>query len=132
MRLPRRLHDELLTLARDGAGLEVCGIIAGRGEDAERVVPVRNAHPEPARRYEMDPRDQLNAYRAIEDAGQAVVAYYHSHPDHAHGELSATDLALATEGSYALYALVHRDAVRAFAVSDGRAREVPVELIDRP
>jgi proteasome lid subunit RPN8/RPN11 len=124
------LRDELVRRAREGGGLEVCGILAGRGDKAERVLPIRNAHPEPARRYQMDPREQLRAYREIEDAGLEVVAYYHSHPDGARGELSATDLAAATEGGYALYALVHRGVVHAFAVRDAAARPVPVEVTD--
>jgi proteasome lid subunit RPN8/RPN11 len=106
----------------------VSGILAGTGERVERVFPVRNTHADPQRRYQMDPRDQLQAYRDIEDAGLEVIAYYHSHPDFAKGELSATDLAQATEGGYALYALVHRGAVHAFAVDAGSARAVPVEI----
>ena len=94
------------------------------------MLPVRNAHPDPQRRYLMDPREQLHAYRAIEDAGLEVIAYYHSHPDFAKGELSATDLAQATEGDYALYVLVHRNAVHAFAIDGGVARAVAVDVID--
>lgn len=108
----------------------MCGILAGNGDRATRVFPIRNAHPDAQRRYAMDPRDQLHAYRAIEDADLTVIAYYHSHPDSAKGELSATDLAQATEGDYALYALVHRGALRAFAVDAGTAREVPVEITE--
>ena len=81
------------------------------------------------RRYRMDPQGQLHAYRAIEALGLAVVAYYHSHPDFAKGELSATDLGEATEGDYALYALVHGGTVHAFAVADGAARPVPVDVV---
>jgi proteasome lid subunit RPN8/RPN11 len=108
----------------------VSGILAGTGEHVVRVYPIRNAHTDPVRRYEMDPREQLHAYRDIEDAGLDVIAYYHSHPDFAKGELSRTDLALASEGDYALYALVHRGVVHAFAVEDGAAREVPIEMLD--
>jgi proteasome lid subunit RPN8/RPN11 len=122
------IRDELVRLAREGAGREVCGIVAGTGEHAIRVFPIANVHAEPERRYVMDPRGQLEAYRAIEDAGLEVVAYYHSHPDFARPELSATDLAQATEGEYALYALVHGGRVRAFAVDRGAAREVPLEI----
>lgn len=76
----------------------------------------------------MDAVGQLHAYRAIEDDGHEVVAYYHSHPDFAKGELSATDLGQATEGEYALYALVHRGRLHAFAVDGGAQRPVPVVI----
>lgn len=80
----------------------------------------------------MDPLQQLHAYRDIEDAGLAVVAYYHSHPDFARPALSQTDLAAATEGDYALYALVHGGEVYAFALDRGRLpAAVPVETTDR-
>jgi proteasome lid subunit RPN8/RPN11 len=131
LRLSRARLDEILQHVAAGGGLEVSGILAGKRERVERVFPIRNAHADPERRYQMDPREQLHAYRAIEDAGMDVVAYYHSHPDFAKGELSATDLAQATEGDYALYALVHRGALRAFAVERGVAREVPVEVSER-
>ena len=76
----------------------------------------------------MDPLEQLHAYRAIEDAGLDVVAYYHSHPDVARPTLSATDLAQATEGDYALYVLIQGGAVYAFAVDRGKEpARVPVE-----
>ena len=77
----------------------------------------------------MDPRDQLQAYRAIDDAGLEVIAYYHSHPDFAKPELSTTDLSQATEGDYALYVLIHGGDVHAFAVDGGVARRVAVEII---
>jgi len=125
------VHHDVVRRAGEANGLEICGILAGRGDHADRVFPIRNAHADPRRRYQMDPLDQLRAYREIEDADLAVVAYYHSHPDFAKGELSATDLAQATEGDYALYALVYRGILRAFVVAGGAGREVPVEVTER-
>ncbi len=83
-------------------------------------------HDEPGRRYQMDALEQLHAYRAIEDAGLDVLAYYHSHPGFAQPRLSATDLAEATEGRYALYVLLHGGEVYAYAVDGGVQSAVDV------
>jgi proteasome lid subunit RPN8/RPN11 len=102
--------------------------LAGRAEVVERIFPIDNVHADPVHRYEMDPLQQLRAYRDIEDAGLEVLAYYHSHPDFAQPRLSPTDLTQATEGDYALYALIHGGEVRAFALERGSGpRPVPVE-----
>jgi proteasome lid subunit RPN8/RPN11 len=79
VRLPQALYDELVghALADDN---EVCGMVAGRDGVATRVLPVRNAHAFPARNYMMDPNDQHRVFTDIEDAGEDLLAIYHSHP----------------------------------------------------
>jgi len=66
--------------ARSEAPREVCGILAGRGGQISRLIRCTNVHPTPTTRYLIDPREQLKAFRAIESAGEDLVAIYHSHP----------------------------------------------------
>lgn len=39
-----------------------------------------NVHPMPLTRYRIDPREQLRAFREMDERGEELVAIYHSHP----------------------------------------------------
>jgi proteasome lid subunit RPN8/RPN11 len=113
---PEALRQELIDHAREGGEDEVCGILAGRGNDVERVFRVRNAADDVtaeegvfrdratgvasggrrAVHYYMDPRDQLRVYNAIDDLGLDPIGFYHSHT-HSPARPSPTDIRLATD-----------------------------------
>lgn len=71
---------------RDYPG-ECCGVLIGRQTAADKVIesvaPLTNIHEDGvARRFRIDP---LQVYRLEKEArshGNAVVGFYHSHPDH--------------------------------------------------
>lgn len=67
---------------------ECCGLLIGSiTGDAYRVVrvhPCRNLRQEEADdRFEIDPKDYLEADRLARSEGLEVIGAYHSHPDHA-------------------------------------------------
>ena len=122
------LRDEIVAHARDEAPKEACGLIAGRGADATRVIRCANAHPVPATRYTIDPREQLRAFRDMEAKGEELVAIYHSHPI-TQPYPSPTDRAEAhyPEAFYVLVSL--RDAtpeIRAYRVRKAWVLEVEI------
>jgi proteasome lid subunit RPN8/RPN11 len=78
MRIPKALVDEIVAHAREDLPNECCGLVGGVGEEARSAHKVANAAVSPLR-YEMDPKGQLDAYNAIEEAGEELVAIYHSH-----------------------------------------------------
>ena len=45
-----------------------------------RVVRCANVADPPTVRYRIDPREQLEAFRSMDAAGEELVAIYHSHP----------------------------------------------------
>jgi len=118
LRLPSTVRDRIVARARDGAPEEVCGVLGGRREGAgetgsadggatvTRAEPVSNVADAPRTAYELDPGRQLDAMRAVEDDGEAVVGFYHSHPAGPRSP-SATDEARATwsDRSYLIVAL---------------------------
>jgi [CysO sulfur-carrier protein]-S-L-cysteine hydrolase len=53
-------------------------MIATRDGEAVAVHPVRNAMASPLR-YEMDPKQQYDVWKAIDEAGQELGVIYHSH-----------------------------------------------------
>lgn len=85
--LPAAIRDEIVAHARESAPHEACGLLAGRGGRATRVIRCPNLADDPLRRYVMDPGAVLRALRAMSDAGETSadgdegepLAIYHSH-----------------------------------------------------
>jgi [CysO sulfur-carrier protein]-S-L-cysteine hydrolase len=78
MKISKELIDEMVSHAREDLPNECCGMVGGRDGEARRLVRVENAAASPLR-YEMDPQGQYDALKSIEDAGEELVAIYHSH-----------------------------------------------------
>lgn len=79
---------------------ECCGVLVGQFDEADgktvkMVVPCGNTRTDsPANRYHIDPVELVRIQRAALLAGDDIVGFYHSHPDHP-AKWSATDLAEA-------------------------------------
>src|SRR5215216_1323555 len=129
MRIARSMLDQIVAQARDEAPNECCGIVGARDGQAVTVFPVRNAAASPLR-YEMDPKDQLRVFEALEDAELEVGAIYHSHTRSA-PEPSQTDINLAFYPD-ALYVIVgvagEEDDVRAWRIVDGQVSAAPLDV----
>src|SRR5687767_8184581 len=67
---------------------ECCGIMFGREDLSHRIVErVRSTEnvfeaSEQGRRFSIDPLELMRAERDAAGAGQLVLGFYHSHPDH--------------------------------------------------
>jgi proteasome lid subunit RPN8/RPN11 len=92
LELPATLKVQIEAEGSAAFPSECCGIILGRdirdGDNPRRVVerlmPGQNVF-EPDERYHrfsIDPRLQMQAEREAEKAGQTVLGFYHSHPNH--------------------------------------------------
>jgi proteasome lid subunit RPN8/RPN11 len=64
---------------RGGAPVEVCGILAGKSNLAERIYKGSNVDPSPVS-YQLDPREQLRIEKELRRDGLRMLAIYHSHP----------------------------------------------------
>lgn len=76
--LPRSMVDAVLAHARRDHPDECCGIVAGKGNVATRVVPMLNAERSPTG-FVFDPAEQLRVWRALDDADEDLLVVYHSH-----------------------------------------------------
>jgi proteasome lid subunit RPN8/RPN11 len=101
--LPRSVRIAIEQEARAGHPEEVCGLLAGavEGDSGVRCVtwhaPIDNAHPDRrGDRFELDPKQHLQAQKRARAEGLALVGVYHSHPD-AGASPSETDHARAVE-----------------------------------
>jgi [CysO sulfur-carrier protein]-S-L-cysteine hydrolase len=130
MRIARSMLDQIVAQARDEAPNECCGIIGTRDGTAVTVFPVRNAAASPLR-YEMDPKDQLQVFEALDDAELDVGVIYHSHT-RSDPLPSQTDINLAFYPD-AVYVILgvkdpERDDVRAWRIVDGKVSEAALEV----
>lgn len=78
--LPAQVRDAIVSHARDAGRLECCGLVAARGGVPTRTIRCANVAATPAVRYRIDPREQLAAFRSMDEAGEELFAIYHSHP----------------------------------------------------
>ncbi|HEX7051055.1 MAG TPA: M67 family metallopeptidase [Longimicrobiales bacterium] len=94
---PPTLLERVRAHAAEAYPLEACGLLIGREDTAEfrltRVLPCPNvaAQEERHRRFAIEPRAVLNVRRALRGTGEAIIGFFHSHPD-AEATPSATDM----------------------------------------
>ncbi len=132
--LPMPIAEELLRHARAEAPNEACGLLAGDLATgiATAYHPARNADASPYV-YTVHPDDLLRIVLGIEDAGQDLVAIFHSHT-HSPAVPSPTDRRQARYPVvYLLATLAEPNAapaksLRAWRIEDGASFEVPLEL----
>ncbi len=110
------------------APLEACGILGGRSDAVELVLPVRNAAASKVR-FRMDPTAQLRAMTQIEQEGLEMLAIFHSHPK-GPSEPSATDI---QEAAYPVVNIIWSKAgrrwqARGFWIEAGKVQEVPLRV----
>jgi proteasome lid subunit RPN8/RPN11 len=110
------------------APLEACGLLGGKDQVVELVLPVKNA-AESKVRFTMDPRAQLRAMEQVEALGMEILAIFHSHP-------KGPSVPSATDIEEALYPVVNiiwskvgrRWQARGFWIEAGQVTEVPLTV----
>ena len=91
---------------------ECCGVLLGTCDrelrHVHQTVRCRNAHPNPANRYTIEPEKLIAVQRQARDLQMEIVGFYHSHPDHP-PTCSQTDIEEANwvGCSYLIVALEH-------------------------
>ena len=133
--LPASVADELMRHARAELPNEACGLLSGSlaGGRATAFRPARNVEASPLR-YNVHPEDLVRITFAIEEAGEDLVAIFHSHTRSA-AVPSATDRrsAMYPDAFYLLASLADADApptsaLRAWRIAGDQASEVPLTI----
>ena len=117
--------------ARQCPAAECCGLLAGRDGVITDVFPAVNVAPDPAKGYEIAPKEIVDMMREFRERKLEFLGIYHSHPN-GKNEPSARDIELAYY-SEAIYFIISplADApkpVRAFSIRDGRVTELEIEI----
>jgi proteasome lid subunit RPN8/RPN11 len=131
LQLPFQLWELMRMAVEEKAPEEACGLLAGKGHSILGVLPITNKLHSPVR-YQMDPLEQLQAFRRIEDDGQELVGIYHSHPN-GPDVPSATDIAEAfyPDAIYVIwYRLSNEWRCRGFMIWKNFVTEVGIQLMD--
>ena len=132
LQLQQRLVNDILTQAQQSPEAEICGLIAGKDSQASHCYPVANDADNPVRRYIMNPQGQIDAMRQIREAGEDLIAIYHSHPQ-APAQPSTIDIA---EANYpdVVYLIISLNIegvleIQAFQITNNSTIEIALELI---
>jgi len=125
MRIARGLYEQMIEHALDEAPNECCGMIAGHDDEVAalyRATNIEHSHL----RFTIDPREQLQIDRQIEEAGLELTAIYHSHT-RTEPKPSETDFIFAKLWPGVLWVIVgladNEPVVRTWRIDDGRAAE---------
>jgi proteasome lid subunit RPN8/RPN11 len=79
MEITSAIHIQILDHAGAMLPDEACGLLAGQDGRVDRFYPIRNVDPEPAIRFELDPKEYLRAMEEIEGSDRQLLATFHSH-----------------------------------------------------
>src|SRR5262245_17599065 len=123
--IPASIRDEMVAHARAELPNEACGLLAGPDGRIERFYAMRNADDSP-QTYRLDPKEQFEVWKEIDDAGWEVRGVFHSHT-HTQAYPSETDRSQASipEAFYLLVSLAdpERPDLRGFTIRDGEVEE---------
>jgi len=110
---------------------EACGLLLGRDGTIAEAVEAANVADDPTTSFEIDPASLLRVHREARRGGQALLGWYHSHPN-GRPRPSAADAARADEPGR-LWLIVAAGSFRVFAAGEGpiegRFVEVPHEIV---
>jgi [CysO sulfur-carrier protein]-S-L-cysteine hydrolase len=139
VKISSALLDEVVAHALEDPGNEVCGVLAVALDSAPAADPARavrvyratNVHASPLK-FEIDPKELLALYNAIDAEGHTLGAIYHSHvrsPPYP----SQTDVNFAANWPGVEWLIVGLASgaepdVRSYVIEDGKVREVPLEV----
>jgi proteasome lid subunit RPN8/RPN11 len=139
VKISSALLDDVVAHALEDPKNEVCGVLAvsldsepaAEPARAVRVCRATNVHASPLR-FEIDPKELLALYNAIDAEGHTLGAIYHSHvrsPPYP----SQTDINFAANWPGVEWIIVGLAAgeapeVRSYLIEDGNVREVALEV----
>lgn len=131
MILSQSLADQLVAHAREEFPNECCGLVAGNGQVATRVLRAQNTEASPFM-YVMDPREQMRLIDDIDDAGEEMIAIYHSHTrSAAYPSRTDVELAFYKDPLYVIVSLRDEEPViRAFKLFRDGAEGAQIEEAD--
>ncbi len=135
MRISADLLEQIVAHAQQEPTVEVCGVVAVESEGPPTAVRVHravNVHAS-ALKFEIDPRELLKLYSAIEDDGHELGAIYHSHV-RSEPYPSQTDINFAASWPGVEWIIVglaagQEPAVRSYLIEGSDVEAVTIELV---
>jgi proteasome lid subunit RPN8/RPN11 len=125
--------DEVIAHAKTAYPREACGLIGGMKPSLAggRLIPMTNV-AQTASEFEMDPAELIKTLRDLRNAGEELVAIYHSHP-HGPAQPSKKDVQRAyyPQAAHLIVSLAEPECPRvgAFRIVNGEVLEIEVHAI---
>jgi proteasome lid subunit RPN8/RPN11 len=116
LRISADIADEMTAHSLDGRPNEACGILASKGGEIVKVFKMTNASASPLR-YSLDPQEQFEAYKALDENSWELGGVFHSHT-RTEAYPSPTDVKRASEDvPYIIVSLMSEPAsIRAYRI----------------
>ena len=131
IRIPQTIYDDLISHAREGFPLEVCGILGGTGETVSALYRMTNTDAS-NEHFMMDPKEQFAVIKDLRAKNLAMLAVYHSHPESpARPSEEDIKLALTPDISYVIVSLADAavPVINSFKISSGDVLPETTEII---
>lgn len=133
----RRVHlEEMRVHIESSLPNEACGLLAGARHTVQMVLPIANEALSPTR-FRMGAKDQLRAFRSIEEAGLELVGIFHSHPAEVGDRADMVPGPSATDIREAAYPVVQVIwfkeqglwSTKGFWIEGGHVSAVPLQIV---
>ncbi len=131
LELPQNIYERMITQARDGFPLEVCGILGGKGDVVSAIYPMTNTDAS-GDHFMMEPREQFSVVKELRFRELEMLAVYHSHPaTPARPSDEDIRLALTPDISYVIVSLADASTpeVRSFKIAERKVGSEELRII---
>jgi [CysO sulfur-carrier protein]-S-L-cysteine hydrolase len=130
LNITEEIINSLYKIAANGLPEEICGYLAGNGNEVTRIFELINTDHSPEH-FSFDPADQFDAVREARKEGLEILANYHSHPE-TPARPSREDIRLAFDPdiSYVIISLAGEEPdIKSFKVTNGVAEGEEIHVI---
>lgn len=129
LKISVEIADEIIGQAKDGAPLEICGVLGGTDDRVEKLYKMTNTDKS-NEHYNMDPAEQFAAVKDMRSCGTKMLAIYHSHPETpARPSEEDIRLALTPDVVYIIISVAEQTAVmKGFYIEDDKVSEVQLTI----
>ena len=131
LHIPRKLAETIFDLAYVGLPHKVCGLLGGKGGVVSTIIPITNTAGI-GEHYAMDPGEQLNAMRDMQEKGLEMLGIYHSHLDNpAYPTADDIQLPLSSDVSHVIVSLKKLDnpVLKSFRITPGHVEPEQIEYL---
>ncbi|MDR3127242.1 MAG: M67 family metallopeptidase [Tannerellaceae bacterium] len=127
IQIPQHIADDIIRQANQELPNEACGLLTGRDERVEQRFPLTNIDHSPEH-FSFDPQEQFLVLKEARNAGQKILANYHSHPA-SPARPSKEDIRLAYDPNlvYIIASLADEQPdIKAFHIRNGEVVSIPI------
>ena len=129
LKISQNVIDAIVTHGNSEAPLEACGYLAEKDGVVCKSIAMKNVDASPVH-YSMDPKEQFAAVRKCREAGLAIKAVYHTHPEtEAYPSTEDIKLAYDPDLSYVIVSLAgSKPAIHSFIIRKDDVIKEQIEI----